>query len=179
LHPFAGTGPYTENIFEVSMPRKNFLSPKKVSVSKSEITQVVLPTDGNPAGNILGGVVMSHADIVAAIAARRHAGLYVVTATVDHMDFRMPIHIGEIIILKSSVNRAFKTSMEVGVKVFRETIHEPEQRHTGSAYLTFVAVDPSGNPLPVPRIIPETADEKRRYREAGARRKLSTVHWRR
>ncbi len=161
------------------MPRKVSLPPKKVSDSQSQITQLVLPTDGNPAGHILGGVVMRYVDIVAAIAARRHAGHYVVTATVDHMDFRVPIHIGEIIILKASVNRAFKTSMEVGVQVFRERIYEPERVHTGSAYLTLVAVDPSGRPLPVPRIIPETADEKRRYREAGARRKLSAVHWRR
>ena len=146
------------------------LEPKPVSESQSEITQMVLPNDGNPMGNILGGMVMHQVDIVAAIAAGRHSGSYVVTASMDHMDFRVPIRVGEIIILKASVNRAFRTSMEVGVKVFREGVYNRQREHTSSAYLTFVAVDDDGNPREVPPVKPATADEKRRYREAGERR---------
>jgi acyl-CoA hydrolase len=147
------------------------LTPKPVRESQSEITQMVLPNDGNPMGNILGGMVMHQMDIVAAIAAGRHSGSYVVTASMDHLDFRAPIRVGEIIILKASVNRAFRTSMEVGVKVFREGVYNRNREHTSSAYLTFVAVDDDGSPREVPPVVPETAEEKRRYREAGDRRK--------
>jgi len=147
------------------------LDPKPVSDSQSEITQMVLPNDANPMGNILGGMVMHQVDIVAAIAAGRHSGSYVVTASMDRMIFRVPIRVGEIIILKASVNRAFRTSMEVGVKVFREGVYNRQREHTSSAYLTFVAVDDDGNPREVPPVVPLTADEKRRYREAGVRRK--------
>lgn len=145
-------------------------APKPVSESQSEITQMVLPNDGNPMGNILGGMVMHQMDIVAAIAAGRHSGSYVVTASMDHLDFRAPIRVGEIIILKASVNRAFRTSMEVGVKVFREGVYNRNREHTSSAYLTFVAVDDDGNPREVPPVLPQTKEEKRRYREAGERR---------
>src|SRR6185436_5950244 len=102
--------------------RSNPLKPKPVRESQTEMTQVVLPNDANPLGNILGGTVMHLVDITGAIAAHRHSASYVVTASVDHMDFRSPIKVGEIIILRASVNRVFKTSMEVGVKVFKEGI---------------------------------------------------------
>lgn len=148
------------------------MDPKPVRESQSEITQMVLPNDGNPMGNILGGMVMHQMDIVAAIAAGRHSGSYVVTASMDQMEFRAPIRVGEIIILKASVNRAFRTSMEVGVKVYREGVYNRTREHTSSAYLTFVAVDDDGNPREVPPVLPETAEEKRRYREAGERRKI-------
>lgn len=146
------------------------LEPKPVRASQSEITQMVLPNDANPMGHILGGAIMHHVDIVAAIAAGRHAGSYVVTASMDHMDFRVPIRVGEVVVLKASVNRAFHTSMEVGVKVFREGVYSAEREHTSSAYLTFVAVDEDGHPRPVPSVGPETPEEKRRYRQAGLRR---------
>jgi acyl-CoA hydrolase len=146
------------------------LTPKPVSESQSEITQMVLPNDGNPMGNILGGMVMHQMDIVAAIAAGRHSGSYVVTVSMDHLDFHAPIRVGEIIILKASVNRAFRTSMEVGVKVYREGVYNRTREHTSSAYLTFVAVDDDGNPREVPPVLARTAVEKRRYREAGRRR---------
>lgn len=110
-------------------------------------------------------------DMVGGIAAHRHARSYVVTAAVDHMDFRCPIRVGEVVVLKASVNRVFRCSMEVGVKVFREEVFTSRRQHTSSAYLTFVAIDEKGKPKPSPQVIPETSEEKRRYREAGNRRR--------
>ncbi len=152
------------------MPKRASAPAKPVRVSQSELTEVVLPNDANPLGNILGGKVMHLVDIAGAIAAHRHSASHVVTASVDHMDFLCPIKVGDIIVLKSSVNRVFHTSMEVGVKVFREDFTN-KREHTSSAYVTFVAIDPQGNPKPVPQVIPETKDEKRRYREAAVRRR--------
>lgn len=153
------------------MPKKKIPPRKTVRQSQSEITQVVLPNDANPLGTILGGKVMHLVDIVAAIAAHRHSSSFVVTAAVDHMDFRCPIRVGEVIVLKSSVNRVFRCSMEVGVKVFREEQFTNRRRHTSSAYLTFVAIDENRKPKSAPKIFPETTTEKRRYREAGNRRR--------
>jgi len=153
------------------MPRKSPASGKPVRDSQTEITQFVLPNDANPLGNILGGTVMHLVDITGAIAAHRHASNYVVTASIDHMDFRSPIRVGEIIILKASVNRVFRSSMEVGVKVYREDVFTRQQKHTSSAYLTYVAVNAEGIPKPVPQVIAQTAEEKRRFREAGKRRR--------
>jgi acyl-CoA hydrolase len=109
-------------------------------------------------------------DMAGALAAMRHARCPVVTASVDHMSFLYPIHIGQLIMLKSSVNRVFRSSMEVGVKVFVEDLMTGDRRHTSSAYLTFVSLGAGGARIAVPQVIPETADEKRRYEEAGQRR---------
>ncbi len=152
--------------------QKEIVAAKAVSTSQSEMVEVVLPNDANPLGNILGGKVMHLIDIAAAIAAHRHSNSYVVTASVDHLDFRHPIRIGELIVLKSSVNRVFHTSMEVGVKVFAENVMTGERRHTSSAYVTFVAIDEEGRAMKVAPVIPETPDQKRRYREAAVRRNL-------
>ncbi len=143
---------------------------KPVRESQTEMVEIVLPNDANPLGNILGGKVLHLVDIAAAIAANRHARGYVVTAALDHMDFRHPVRVGELILLKSSVNRVFRTSMEVGVKVFSENQLTGERRHTSSAYLTFVALDQQGKPRPIAPVIPETDEEKRRYEQAEARR---------
>ncbi len=148
----------------------NAMEGRAVRESASEMVEVVLPNDANPLGNILGGTVMHLVDIAAAIAAHRHSHSYVVTASVDHVDFRHPVHIGDLIVLKSSVNRVFHTSLEVGVKVFSEHILTGERKHTSSAYVTFVALDEKGKPKPVPPVIPETEDEKRRYAQAELRR---------
>lgn len=137
---------------------------------------MVLPNDANPLGNILGGRVMHLMDIAAAVAAHRHSNSYVVTASVDHLDFRNPIRVGELIILKSSVNRVFRTSMEVGVKVFSENVLTGERRHTSSAYLTFVAIDRKHRPRAVPPLILENAEDRRRWREAAARRRIRLAH---
>ena len=145
---------------------------KLISASRSEMAEVVLPANTNPLGKLLGGHVMHLVDVAAAIAASRHANSYVVTASVDYIDFRNSVSIGEIIILKSQVNRVFNTSMEVGVKVFSENALTGERKHTTTAYLTFVSVDSvTREPKIVAPLILRTGEEKRRWREAGERRK--------
>ena len=146
--------------------------PRPVSDSVSEMAEVVLPNDANPLNNLLGGRLMHFIDIAGAMAAHRHSRSYVVTASMDHIDFLAPVHVGDLLILRSSVNRAFHTSMEVGVKCWVENYIAGTTRHVASAYLTFVAVDRHGRHIPVPPIIAETAEEKVRYQDAGRRRDL-------
>ncbi len=145
---------------------------KHVRASRADMVEVVLPQDTNVLGNILGGRVMHLVDIAAAIAAHRHSSSHVVTASVDYVDFRNPIRVGELIILKASVNRAFHTSMEVGVKVFSENVLTGERKHTTSAYVTFVAIDEAGRPRTVPPLILDTAEDRRRFRDAAVRRRI-------
>jgi acyl-CoA hydrolase len=143
---------------------------KPVRESISEYSELALPTDVNPLGNLLGGKVMHLVDLAAALAATRHTRLPVVTVSVDSLQFVEPVHVGELIVLRSSVNRVFRTSMEVGVKVMTENLFTGQCVHTCSAYLTFVALDEAGKPKVAPQVIPETEEERRRYREAGQRR---------
>lgn len=143
---------------------------KKVKDSQVEMRELVLPNDTNPLGTILGGKVMHLMDIAAAMAAMKHSGKTVVTVSVDHIDFLSPIKMGQIVLIKASVNYVHKTSMEVGVKVWAEDFKTGKRTHTSSAYFTFVALDEKGKPTQVPKIIPETDEEKRRYREAQKRR---------
>jgi acyl-CoA hydrolase len=143
---------------------------KAVRESASEYSELALPNDSNCFGNVLGGKVMHLVDLAAAMAAMRHAHNPVVTASVDSLQFLHPVHIGELIILSSSVNRVFRSSMEVGVKVMTEQLLTGVRLHTCSAYLTFVAIDRDGKAIAVPPVIPETEHEKRRYRQAGERR---------
>src|SRR5437868_6832609 len=147
--------------------------PRPVSDSISEMAEVVLPNDANPLNNLLGGRLMHFIDIAGAMAAHRHARSYVVTASMDHIDFLAPVHVGDLLILKSSVNRAFHTSMEVGVKAYVENYISATRRHIGSAYLTFVAVDQRGRRLPVPPVVPQNEEEQRRFEGAGRRREMS------
>jgi acyl-CoA hydrolase len=121
-------------------------------------------------GYVLGGKVMHLVDLAAALAAVRHSRCAVVTASVDQMTFLHPVHIGQLIVLRSSVNRVFRTSMEVGVRVEVENLLTGHIKHTSSAYLTFVAVNKSGQRVPIPPVIPETENEKRRFAEAEQRR---------
>ena len=144
---------------------------RPVSASCSEYTELALPNDANPLGNLIGGRVMHLVDITGAIAAMRHARIPVVTASIDHMTFLHPVHIGELVILKSTVNRVFRTSMEVGVKVFVENMRTGMVRHTSSAYLTFVGIDANGGRVVLPQALPDTEQEHRRYAAAGERRK--------
>lgn len=146
------------------------LAGRPVRESMSEYSELALPTDANVFGFLLGGRVMHLVDLAGATAAMRHARRPVVTASVDYLSFLHPIHIGQLVILRSAVNRVFRTSMEVGVKVFVEDLLTSERKHTCSAYLTFVAIDSKGRKVPIPPVIPETEDEKRRYEEAGQRR---------
>jgi len=146
------------------------LEPRPVRLSRVEMAELVLPNDANVHGSILGGRVMHHVDIAAAVAAGRHSGQGVVTAAIDEIEFLHPVRVGELLILKASVNFAARTSMEVGVRVWAENIRTGKRRHTSSAYLTFVAVDREGIPVEVPPVLPETGDEKRRYAAAEKRR---------
>ena len=143
---------------------------RTVRASRSEYSEICLPNDANLLGNMLGGHVMHLVDLCGAIAAIRHSRCTVVTASIDQMSFLHPIRIGELVRLKSQVNRVFRTSMEVGVKVWVENLHTGEMKHTSSAYLTFVAVDRAENRVLLPPIVPETEEEKRRYEEAAERR---------
>ena len=146
------------------------LAPKRVRESLSEYSELALPNDANGLGNVLGGKVMHLVDLAGALAALRHARRPMVTASVDHMNFLHPVKIGQLILLRSSVNRVFRTSMEVGVKVWVEDLQTGAVRHTSSAYLTFVALDEQGQPVAIPPVIPETEEEMRRYEEAARRR---------
>ena len=145
-------------------------APRSVSESQSEMTEIILPNDTNTLGNLLGGRLMHFIDLVGAMAAYRHTRTHVVTAAMDHIDFIQPVHVGDLLILKSSVNRAFSKSVEVGVKVWAENTQAGLYRHVASAYLVFVAIDQSGSPVRVPQLLPETADEQRRYEGAQRRR---------
>src|SRR5258705_13593775 len=146
------------------------MTPKPVRESISEYNELALPNDANVLGNLLGGKVMHLVDLCGALAAIRHARCPVVTAAVDYMTFISPVKIGQLLMLRSSVNRVFRTSMEVGVKVMVEDLDSGEVRHTSSAYLTFVAIDAAGSRVPIPQVVPETDEEKRRYEEAARRR---------
>lgn len=143
---------------------------KPVRDSISEYSELALPNDANGHGNLLGGRVMHLVDLAAAMAAMRHAHKPVVTASVDSLHFLHPVHISELMILRSSVNRVFRSSMEVGVKVETENLMTGKRVHTCSAYLTFVALGEDKRATPILPVIPETEEEMRRYREAGERR---------
>jgi acyl-CoA hydrolase len=160
--------PITKDKVETSAPRT--LEPRTVRESQSQMAEVIFPNDANPLGNLMGGKLMQLIDVAGAMAAHRHARSYVVTASMDHLDFLAPVHVGDLLVLKSSVNRAFKTSMEIGVKCWVENYITGQTRHISSAYLTFVAVDLEGRRLEVPPVIPETPEEQRRYEGAGRRR---------
>jgi acyl-CoA hydrolase len=155
-----------------SQPRQLVLPGRPVSASRTEMTELVLPQDSNLLGNILGGRVMHLIDIAGSIAAHRHCHRQVVTASVDHLDFLNPVRVGDLMVLEAQVNRAFHTSVEVGVEVFSEDSVAGVRKHTTQAFLTFVALDEAGRPVPVPPLIVKTREERRRYREAGKRRDL-------
>ena len=146
---------------------------RTVAQSQSERSEIIFPADTNALGNLFGGRLMQFIDLVGAMAASRHSGAVTVTASMDHLDFVAPVKVGDLLILKSSVNRAFKTSMEVGVKAMVEDVRGGGSlRHVSSAYLTFVAMDFGGNRIEVPQVVPETEHQKRRYEDAGRRREM-------
>jgi acyl-CoA hydrolase len=162
-----------EKLVKGEMSGELALKGKPVSASRSEMTEIVLPAQTNPLGKLLGGQVMHLVDMVAAMAAHRHSNSYVVTASVDYIDFRNPVNLGEIVTLKSQVNRVFHTSMEVGVEVYSENVMLGEKKHTTTAYVTFVAIDENTKlPKRVAPLIVKTAEERRRFREAAKRREV-------
>jgi acyl-CoA hydrolase len=143
---------------------------RTVASTQSEMTEIILPNDANTLGNLLGGRLMHFIDLTGAMAAYRHSRTHVVTAAMDHIDFIQPVHVGDLLILKSSVNRAFNTSVEVGVKVWVEHPQTGTLLHVASAYLVFVAIDREGRRQRVPQLFPETPNEIRRYADALRRR---------
>jgi acyl-CoA hydrolase len=145
-------------------------APKKISDSQITMTELVLPNHTNQLGNLLGGQLMHWIDICAALSAAKHNQRVCVTASVDRIDFHHPIRLGDAVTLTSTINRVFKTSMEVGVKVYAQNFREGTKVHSNTAYLTFVSVDNDGKPVKGIEGIPETDDEKRRYDEALTRR---------
>jgi len=145
---------------------------KKAEESKVAMSHVMLPQDANPAGNVHGGVIMKLIDTAAGVVAFRHARCNIVTASIDRLDFYSPVFIGNLLMLKASLNYAGRTSMEVGVRVETEDLLSGKIRHTASAYLTFVALDENGHSKEVPKLLMESEDEIRRSCEAGVRREL-------
>lgn len=143
---------------------------KRVAESSAVMSQFMTHQDTNVAGNVHGGVIMKLIDMAAGVAAVRHARSNVVTASIDRLDFHHPVFVGNVLTLRASINLVGRTSMEVGVRVETENPVTSERRHTASAYLTYVALDGNGRPLPLPPLILETEDELRRNREAKARR---------
>ena len=146
------------------------MQPGNPNDSETVMSELMMPHHANIMGNVFGGVILSLVDHVAAVCAIRHSRKQCVTVSVDKVDFREPIHVGELITAMARVNFAGRTSMEVGVKVVAENVISGEQRHTNSCYVTYVALDDNGQPSPVPPVVPVTADEKRRYERAAQRR---------
>jgi acyl-CoA hydrolase len=145
---------------------------RTVAESQAERSEIIFPADANALGNLFGGRLMQFIDLVGAVAAWRHARAIVVTASMDHLDFVAPVRVGDLVILKASVNRAFKTSVEVGVRAMVEDVREQRLRHVSSAYLTYVAVDKDGKGIVVPKVVPVTEHQRRRYEDAGRRREM-------
>ena len=143
---------------------------KRIIESTITMTELVLPNNTNQLGKLLGGQLMHWIDICAALCAAKHNNCVCVTASVDKIDFRHSINLGDAVTLTASINRVFNTSMEVGVKVYAESFKKGTRIHTNSAYLTFVSVDSDGKPVKAIEAVPETDDEKRRYEEALQRR---------
>jgi acyl-CoA hydrolase len=142
---------------------------KTVTESRVELAQIMFPMDANPAGNVFGGTIMKLIDTAAGIVASRHCRTNVVTASMDRLDFHQPVFMGELVVLRASINYAGNTSMEVGVRVEAEDLMTGEIRHTNSAYVTMVSLDENRKPTPIPKIMPETQDERRRFEEGKTR----------
>jgi acyl-CoA hydrolase len=149
---------------------------KTVRESKSIISTQMLPSDANPMGNVHGGTILKQVDTAAGVTALRHARMNTVTASIDRMDFYNPVYVGNLLTLRASVNFVGKTSMEIGVRIEAENLTSGKITHTGSCYLTYVAIDENGLPAQVPEIIPETPEEKRRW-EAGKRRREERLRY--
>jgi len=143
---------------------------KPVSNSKSIISTQMLPSDANPMGNVHGGTILKQVDVAAGVTALRHTRMNIVTASIDRMDFYNPVYVGNLLTLKASVNYCGRTSMEVGVRIEAEDLKTGKITHTGSCYLTYVALDETGRPTEAPDVVPETIEEKRRW-EAGRKRR--------
>lgn len=150
------------------------LTPKPVRESAHVSSELVMPHDANILGHVFGGAIMAMVDKAAAVAAFRHARANCVTASIDRVDFREPVHVGELVSCLASVNYVGRTSMEIGVRVEAEDLITGVRRHTNTCYLTFVSIDDHGRPMPIPPVLAETPAELRRYDAAQARRRRRT-----
>jgi acyl-CoA hydrolase len=148
------------------------VKPKKASESAVIMSHIALPEDANPSGNLHGGVILKHVDTAGGVVAMRHARANAVTASFERMDFLLPAYVGELLTIKASLNYVGRTSMEVGVRVEAENPITGEVRHTNSAYVTYVALDESGKPRPVPPLDLDTDTARRRWQEAENRRRM-------
>jgi len=144
---------------------------RTVRESRHETSRMMMPQDANNLGHVFGGVILGMMDTTAAVSAIRHARATCVTASIDRVDFREPIHLGDLVVMKASVNYVGRSSMEIGVRVEAEELISGVRRHTNSAYLTFVAVDRNGRPIEIPELAAESEDDRRRYEAAKARRR--------
>ena len=152
------------------------LEPRRVASSQVTLVQLMEITDANIAGLVHGGVVMKLVDTAAGLAAFKHARGLCVTVSMDEMSFFAPVHVGDTVTVKASVNDVGTTSLEIGVRVESEELETGTKTHTSSAYLVFVALDDEGKPRPVPPLIADTEEEQRRQREAKIRRETRTAH---
>ena len=149
---------------------------KKVSESKTIMTEMIMPNDTNPLGNLMGGNLLRWMDVVGGICAGKHCEAHTVTASIDHVSFHKPIHVGDVITLEATVTRAFNTSVEIYVEVFAANVKGFDNRRSNHAYFTFVALDDENRkPIPVPKVIPLTRDEESLYESAMRRRELRLV----
>ncbi len=148
------------------------LTPRPAAESQATMAELMMPNMANNLGNVFGGVILSLVDRVAAVAAIRHARAQCVTVSVDRVEFREPIHLGELVTARANVNYVGRTSIDVGVRVEAENIMTGVRRHTNSCHLTFVAIDERGRPVPVPAVVPGTDEERAWYEHAGHRRRL-------
>ncbi|MBL7803695.1 MAG: acyl-CoA thioesterase [Saprospiraceae bacterium] len=152
------------------------LSPKKVEESRTVMTEMIMPNDTNPMGNLMGGYLMRWMDIVAAICAGKHCEAHVVTAAVDHISFQNPILLGDVITLEAKATRAFNSSVEIYVEVFANDIKGQNPRRCNHAYFSFVALDDKRkNPIPVPPVLPLSSEEQNLYESAARRREIRLV----
>ncbi|MCL4370482.1 MAG: acyl-CoA thioesterase [Chloroflexi bacterium] len=149
---------------------------RKVSDSATVVSQLMLPTDANPSGNVHGGTIMKLVDTVGGVVAVRHCRQHVVTARIDEMSFLHAVYVGDLVTLRASINGVGRTSMEVGVRVEAENLRTGEVTHTATANLVYVALDEDGRPMEVPRLIPETEEDRRRMEEARNRRERRERH---
>jgi acyl-CoA hydrolase len=145
---------------------------KKVSESRTIMTEMIMPNDTNPMGNLMGGNLLRWMDIAAAICAGKHCESYVVTASVDHVSFQKAIHVGDVITLESLVTRAFNTSVEVFVEVTAADVKGGNPRKCNHAYFTFVGMDDLYKPIPVPSVLPLSGEEEKQFDGANKRREL-------
>ena len=158
------------------MENTNGLKPKKVSESKTIMTEMVMPNDTNPMGNLMGGNLLRWMDIGSGICAGKHCEAHVVTASVDHVSFQKPIKVGDVVTLEATVTRAFRTSVEIHVEVFAADIKGGHPRRCNHAYYTFVGLDEAnGKPIPVPPVVPLTEIEQTRYDSASRRREVRLI----